>query len=650
MRYFRSALVALLLLGGVGFALGQAVPTNVITYNGGGNGGGGGSCSGSFCAATAPLAANLGGTSFSSYTIGDMLYASGAAALSKLPDVALTNVLLSGGVGAAPSWGKVALTALATQAADTLVLNATGGTAAPTAVAVPSCSTASSALTYNTTTHALGCNTISGGAGSPGGSNTQVQYNNASAFGGITGFTSDGVSGIFSVGNLKITGATSGTSVINASATGGGTATLFTGSDTIAGIAATQTLTNKTISGGSNTLSAIANASLTNSAMTLCGTSTSLGGSLTASACIDSIGSTRGSVLYRGAAGWAALTPGTSGDCLKSLGAGADPAYSSCAGSSVSVTSASANIVINPTPGTGTFTVGATYLINAQTGTTYTIVSGDLGKLVTFSNASSVAVTVPDATGSFAAGASFDVQNKGAGTVTLNRQTSSTINGGTSLPILTNQGCTLISDGTNWQIGACTAVGGGSGTVTSAGGSFTGGLISIAGSPITTSGTLAFTVAGTSGGIPYFSSTSAWASSALLSANSLMVGGGAGAAPATITTGTGVITGLGTALGTAGGMSTTIAAGTSAMGTSAITSATCATVVTTSATNTATTDVILASFNGDPTAVTGYVPATTGMLTIISYPTANNVNFKVCNNTSSSITPGAITLNWRVIR
>jgi hypothetical protein len=38
------------------------------------------------------------------------------------------------------------------------------------------------------------------------------------------------------------------------------------------------------------------------------------------------------------------------------------------------------------------------------------------------------------------------------------------------------------------------------------------------------------------------------------------------------------------------------------------------------------------------------------MLTIIKWPTTNNVNFKVCNNTLSSITPGAITLNWRVLR
>jgi hypothetical protein len=82
--------------------------------------------------------------------------------------------------------------------------------------------------------------------------------------------------------------------------------------------------------------------------------------------------------------------------------------------------------------------------------------------------------------------------------------------------------------------------------------SFTGGLISVAGSPITTSGTLALTVAGTSGGVPYFSSASTWATSAALAASSLVLGGGAGAAPATTTTGTGVVTALGVNTGTAG--------------------------------------------------------------------------------------------------
>lgn len=57
---------------------------------------------------------------------------------------------------------------------------------------------------------------------------------------------------------------------------------------------------------------------------------------------------------------------------------------------------------------------------------------------------------------------------------------------------------------------------------------------------------------GTSGGIPYFSSISAMTSSALLAASALMIGGGAGGAPSTITTGTGVVTALGVAVGTAG--------------------------------------------------------------------------------------------------
>jgi hypothetical protein len=93
----------------------------------------------------------------------------------------------------------------------------------------------------------------------------------------------------------------------------------------------------------------------------------------------------------------------------------------------------------------------------------------------------------------------------------------------------------------------------------------------------------------------------------------------------------------------------TIASGTVALGTSAIASGTCATVVGAAATGTLTTDNILADFNADPTSTTGYNPAT-GMLTIVKYPSSGNVNFKVCNVSGLSITPGAVTLNWRVFR
>jgi hypothetical protein len=56
------------------------------------------------------IAENKGGTGQTSYTVGDILYASASATLSKLSGVAIGNVLLSGGIGVAPLWGKVGLT------------------------------------------------------------------------------------------------------------------------------------------------------------------------------------------------------------------------------------------------------------------------------------------------------------------------------------------------------------------------------------------------------------------------------------------------------------------------------------------------------------------------------------------------------------
>jgi hypothetical protein len=102
--------------------------------------------------------------------------------------------------------------------------------------------------------------------------------------------------------------------------------------------------------------------------------------------------------------------------------------------------------------------------------------------------------------------------------------------------------------------------------------------------------------------------------------------------------------------GTSYTITATVASGTLALGTSSIASGACASAVTATATGTLTTDAVTASFNSDPTAVTGYVPSISGMLAIIIYPTSNTVNAKVCNNTGSAITPGAITLNWKVTR
>lgn len=88
--------------------------------------------------------------------------------------------------------------------------------------------------------------------------------------------------------------------------------------------------------------------------------------------------------------------------------------------------------------------------INAQTGTTYTVVSGDQGKLVTLSNGSAIAVTLPQATGSFTTGWSVALVNLGAGLVTIT-PTTSTINGAATVVLATGQSLNIASDGTNYQ-------------------------------------------------------------------------------------------------------------------------------------------------------------------------------------------------------
>lgn len=319
-------------------------------------------------------------------------------------------------------------------------------------------------------------------------------------------------------------------------------------------------------------------------------------------------------------------------------------------------------------------------------------------------------------------------------------------------------------DGTFWDfytIGNAPSGGGGTGFSAITGGTNgsaamiigTGGSLTVSGSGTNNatsvnSNTFSASAGLTSGGVIFASSTSAYGSSSLLTANSPVLGGGAGVAPKTIagisSDGTSVLnlgvagvsvgcvkfanatsgsislcpvtgalgavtltlpaatdtlvdladtqalsnktvngltlTALATGFSVAGGTSSktltvsntmilagtdastytfpsasatitqTIASGTATLGTTSIGSGLCATVVTVSATGVATTDRINWNANQSIKAVTGYAPTTTGGLSIAPYPTLNNVNFDVCNWSGSSITPGAVTLNWAVTR
>jgi hypothetical protein len=90
------------------------------------------------------------------------------------------------------------------------------------------------------------------------------------------------------------------------------------------------------------------------------------------------------------------------------------------------------------------------FSVNAQVGTSYTVLASDRGKLVTFTNASAVAVTLPVATGAgFPAGWYAEFENRGAGLVTIT-PTTSTINGGATITLATNNSVKIVSDGTNY--------------------------------------------------------------------------------------------------------------------------------------------------------------------------------------------------------
>lgn len=122
-------------------------------------------------------------------------------------------------------------------------------------------------------------------------------------------------------------------------------------------------------------------------------------------------------------------------------------------GGSGTVTSVSASGGVETTTGsaiTGTGTIRGNMCVRAVTGTTDTVLSTDRGCVVTYSNASSIAVTLPEAgTAGFDAGFWFQPVNLGVGDVVVT-PTTSTIQSEADLTLTTGKGTTIASDGTNY--------------------------------------------------------------------------------------------------------------------------------------------------------------------------------------------------------
>lgn len=240
-----------------------------------GVGGGGSGCTGSFCAATAPLAPNLGGTGlnnssatgFPLWTAGvqSIISSSGTGNVARVTAPTISAPILSGSVTLSNITGS-------TQCLHVNTSGAITGTGSD-------CGAGGGGLTIGTTT-------ITSGTGG------RVLYDNAGVLGEMT----------------------------------------TSGSGTALALAASPTINALTVTGSLTATGLVTNADLQNSAITIGGASTALGGAVTGTTILDSIGSTQGNILYRNGANWTVLAPGTSGQLLQSGGAAANPSWVTASG------------------------------------------------------------------------------------------------------------------------------------------------------------------------------------------------------------------------------------------------------------------------------------------------------------------------------
>jgi hypothetical protein len=106
---------------------------------------------------TTPVTVPSGGTGVATLTAHGPLLGQGTSAVTAVAPGTSGLPLLSGGASADPTYSALGLTALATQAANTVLANVTGSPASPTAVTITGCNGAAQALQY-TNASGFGCN------------------------------------------------------------------------------------------------------------------------------------------------------------------------------------------------------------------------------------------------------------------------------------------------------------------------------------------------------------------------------------------------------------------------------------------------------------------------------------------------------------
>jgi hypothetical protein len=453
---------------------------------------------------TGQLALTRGGTNASlTASNGGMIYST-ASAFAVLAGTATAGQIIRSGSSAAPSWStsvypatSAAGTILASLTANTITASATPtlgiagttlgtlalcGNTSGTVTITPQATAGSPTLTLPNTSGTFGCsatapitlNTTTGAIGITGAALTRVDDTNVTLTLGGSPSSALVTAASLTLGWTGQLALTRGGTAASLTASDGGI--VYSTASAMAILSGTATAGQIIRSGASaapswstsvypaTSAAGTILASLTANTITA-SSSPVLGAAGTATGQLGLSGTTSGTITVKvaDAAGTynfiLPTTVGTPGQVLTTQGGGSTAMTWETVAGTGTVTSVTPGGGLTSTltataPGaaiTTTGTLSAAMLVNAQTGTTYTVLQGDRAKLVTHTNGSAIAVTLPQAgaASEFQAGWFYDTQNRGVGLVTIT-PTTSTIDGAASLTLPTGQGCTIFSDGTNY--------------------------------------------------------------------------------------------------------------------------------------------------------------------------------------------------------